>query len=268
MANLGFSFNAADYKPLDGFTLTPKGEYNAILLNTEIDQSKPEKPCLVATFQITEGPEKGTELKENLFLWLPKDGSKSGGSGEISRRKMTSIVNAIGYQGQFSDTSILHGRPLTIKTDIRFSLKNDNSGDYIGFPDIKTFKTYLGPGNAAGADPVQPQAPAATAPMGNAMGAAPTFGGQTGFAMPSAPMGAFPAPAAPMGFPGAQAPVQAAPAAPAGFQMPQAPAAPAPAAFAPQGFAPMAPGGFPAQAAPAPFQPVPGAPSPFGAPGR
>ena len=260
MANIGFSFNAADYKPLDGFTLVPKGEYNAILLKTEIDQTNAEKPKLVATFQIVEGPEKGLELSENLFLWLPKDGSKSGGSGEISRRKMTSIVNAIGFTGAFNDTAVLHGKPLTIKTDIRFSPKNDNPSEFIGFPDIKSFKTYAGPGNAPGADANQPQAPVApAAPAGPAAG----FGG--GFAIPQAPGGAFPAPAAPMGFPGAApAPM----AAPAGFAMPQAPAAPAPVAYAPQGFAPAATGAFPAPAAPAPFQPVPGAPSPFGAPGR
>lgn len=260
MANLGFVFNPADYKPFEDYSTLPKGEYNAILLKTEVDQSNAEKPKLVVTFQIVEGSERGSEISENLFLWLPKDGSKSGGSGEICRRKMTTLLAAIGHQGSFQDTAIFHGKPLTIKTDIKFSPKNNAPGEFIGFAEIKTFKPYAGPGNVAGADANQPQAPVApAAPAGPAAG----FGG--GFAMPQAPGGAFPAPAAPMGFPGAApAPM----AAPAGFQMPQAPAAPAPVAYAPQGFAPAAPGAFPAPAAPAPFQPVPGAPSPFGAPGR
>lgn len=261
MANLGFLFNPADHKPFGDFTLTPKGEWNAIISKSEIDQSDANEPKLVLTFQIFEGSEKGTELHENLFLWTPKDGSKSGGKGDISRRKMTTINNAIGQFEQYQDTAILHNRPLTIKTDIRYSLKNDGSGQYIGFPDIKSFKTCVGAGQAAGADPVQPQAPGAAAPASNApsLPTAPSFGG----GMPAAPSFAPPAAPAPAGFPAAPTGYAPAPVQAGAFAPPMAPAQQFPGAPQQQQFAP------PMGQAPAPFAPpVPGAPAPFAMPPR
>lgn len=252
MANLGFAFNPKDYEPFSDFSMLPKGEWNVVISKSEIDQTDPQDTKLVLTFAIVEGSEKGKELTENFFLWAPKDGSKSGGKGEISRRKMTTINNAIGQFEQYNDSAVLHNRPFTIKTDIEYKLKNDGSGAYIGFARIKSYKSFVGNGQASGADPVQPLMPGAAVPAAGGAPSLPFAAPQVPVApampaAPYAPPAAPAAPAAPAGFPGL----------PAGF--PTAPAQQG-GAFAP----PMAAQPFAPPAAPGAFQPAPGAAAPGG----
>ena len=258
MAQLGFAFNPANFEPLSDYIAVPKGEWNAVIKNTEINTEKPDQPKLVLTFEIIEGACKGATLDLQLALWTPDDVSKKGGGwGAISRRKLRSVTDAVGIHGEFADTAVLHGKPLTITTDLRFSLKNDNSGQYVSFPEIKKFSPFVGQGRAAGADAVQPQAPAAG--VGGA--AAPTVPTLPAFgAAPAAP--GFSAPAAPAGLPAFGAP-QAPSAMPAGFQMPgqqTAPAAPAMAVPPMGGFAP------PVAPAPAFAPPAMGGAAPWGVP--
>lgn len=250
MANIG-QFNPNAQAPLDGgYIPLPKGEWNAQIVDSKIEGTDASNTKLVLTFEVNEGTAKGAKVDVYLFLWTPADGNKGGGKGEISRRKLTSISNALGIFQEFNDTNILHNRPLTLRTDIRFVAKQDGTG-YMEFGDIKEFKQFVGTGRAAGADPVQPQAPGAGMAPAHAapsLPTAPAFGG-----MPQAPAFAPPAP------PTAFAPPQA----PAGFAPPAPPAAPGgfapPMAPAPQQFAP--------PAAPGAYQPPQfGAPPPFGAP--
>lgn len=237
MANIG-AFNPNAQAPLDNYISIPKGEWNAKVIDSKIEGTDASNSKLVLTFEVDEGSAKGGKADVHLFLWSPEK------KGEISRRKLTSIANAVGIFQEFQDTAVLHGRPLTLGTDIRFVPKTDGTG-YMDFADIKAFKTYVGGGRAAGADPVQPQAPGAAA--------APAVGAPTLPTAPGMPM-----------------------AAPGGFTMPAAPAAPVQQQFAApaQGqFAPpMAPAqqfpGAPGQPA-APFQPpYAGAPAPFAPAGQ
>lgn len=230
MANIGV-FNPQAQEALGDFTPIPKGEWNCVITGSEVDQSNPNDPKLVLNCEVCEGAAKGGKFDVHLWIWSPEK------KGEISRRKLTSITNAIGLYQQFDDTAILHGKPFTVKTDIRWVPKKDNPSEMTGFPDPKSFKAYMGP-QAAGADPVQPTAPAAPAQavgapglrLPGATGMQPAFGQQPAFQ---------PAPAF------AQAPVAT--------QQP-APQFQAPPQAAPQQFAPPQASGFP---------PIPGAPGPW-----
>ena len=248
MANLGFNFNPAQFEPLNVFILTPKGEWNAVVKDTKVDTEKQDQPKLVVTFEIIEGSCKGASLDLQLALWTPDDAAKKGGGwGAISRRKLRSLTDALGIHGEFNDSAVLHGKPVTLTTDLRFVSKTNAPGEYAAFPDIKKFSPYVGQGRAAGADAVQPTPPAAN--VGGASAAAPQLPQMGASALPTLPqMGNFAPPAAP---PVAtqQAPAQM----PQGFQMPgqqTAPMAPPP-GMPPMGMQMPQMGGFAPPAAPA-----------------
>lgn len=251
MANIG-SFNPQQFEPLGEFTSVPKGEWNVIIADSEVDQSNPNDPKLVLHLEFVGGEADGNKAKGgkadiHLWLWAPSENGKS--KGDISRRKLRSITDALGFFQQFEDTAVLHNKPFTVKTDIRWVEKRDGSG-YTGFPDVKSFGQYKGQ-QAAGADPVQPQAPAATAQTAPTLPSAPAFGAPAFGAAPTMPT----TPAAP-------APGQFAPPAMPAYAAPPVATQQAPA----QGFAPPM-GNFAPPAAPAApaFQPpVPGAPGPWG----
>lgn len=248
MANLGFNFNPSQFEPLGDFIAIPKGEWNAIVKETKIDTEKQDQPKLVVTFEIIEGSCKGGTVDVLLALWTPADPDKKGGGwGEISRRKLRSITDAVGIHVEFNDSDVLHGKPVTLTTDLRFASKTDGTG-YASFADIKKFSPFVGQGRAAGADPQQPTPPAAGVGGGNAP-TAPTLPGLGAMNLPQmgAPVQQPMAPPvatqqAPVGMPaGFQMPgQQTAPVAPVGMQMPQM------GSFAP----PAAPTGMPAFQAP------------------
>lgn len=251
MAAIG-QFNPNAQAPLESYISIPKGEWNAKIIDSKVEGTDASNSKVVLTFEVDEGSAKGGKADVHLFLWSPEK------KGEISRRKLTSIANAVGIFQEFGDTSVLHGRPLTLTTDVRFVAKTDGTG-FMDFPDVKAFKTYVGGGRAAGADPVQPQAPGAAAPASNApsLPAAPSFGG----GMPQAPSFAPPAAPAAPSFPGTPMGGYAPPAQAGAFAPPMAPAQQFPGA--PGSFAP------PMGQTPAPFAPpVPGAPAPFATPPR
>lgn len=253
MANIG-AFNPNAQAPLENFINIPKGEWNVKIVDSKIEGQEQGNPKIVLTLEVDEGSAKGGKADVHLFLWSAEK------KGEISRRKMTSICMALGIMQEFQDTNVLHGRPFTIKTDLRFVPKQDGTG-MMEFPDVKAFLPYVGPGRAAGADPIQPQPPAAQAAPAAGAPTLPTFG-----QLPQAPGAGAPAmPAQPF----------APPAPPASFAPPMAPAGmpAAPGAFAPPPMgAPAAPQyGAPPVGygqAPAPYAPPVGAPPPFGAPQR
>ena len=259
MANIGV-FNPQAQEALGDFTPIPKGEWNCIITGSEVDQSNPNDPKLVLNCEVCEGAAKGGKFDVHLWIWSPEK------KGEISRRKLTSITNAIGLYQQFDDTAILHGKPFTVKTDIRWVPKKDNPSEMTGFPDPKSFKAYMGP-QAAGADPVQPTEPAAPAQavgapglrLPGAPGMQPAFGQQPAFqpapAFAQAPV-ATPQPAPQFQTPAPGMAPAFPPAGPAGMApaFGQQPQFQAPPQAAPQQFAPPQAPGFP---------PIPGAPGPW-----
>ena len=259
MTTANFTMNCDGFEPMSNFVLTPKGEWNAVIKSMEFVQAEGNTPdLLVPSFEIVEGSAKGAVLEKKLAIWAPEDTSKKGGGwAGVSKRIMRSILDAVGVHGDFNPATLI-GKPLTITTDIKFQLKNDNSDQYMPFPELRKFAPYVGAGRAAGADPQQPTPPAAGVGGGNAP-AAPTLPGLGAMSLPQMgaptqqPMAGFTAPVAPMAPPVAtqQAPVgmpagfqmpgqQTAPTAPGGMQMPQM------GGFAP----PAAPAGMPAFQAP------------------
>ena len=256
MAAANFTMNCDNFEPMSDFVLTPKGEWNVVIKGMEFVPTDGKTPdLLVPSFEIVEGSAKGAVLEKKLAIWAPEDTSKKGGGWPgVSKRLMRSILDAVGVHGDFNPATLI-GKPLTITTDIKFQLKNDNSGQYMPFPELRKFAPYVGQGRAAGADAVQPTPPAAN--VGGASAAAPQLPQMGASALPTLPqMGNFAPPAAP---PVATqpAPVQM----PQGFQMPgqqTAPMAPPP-GMPPMGmqmpqmgnFAPpAAPAGMPAFQAP------------------
>lgn len=234
MANIGV-FNPQAQEALGDFTPIPKGEWNCVITGSEVDQSNANDPKLILHFEVCEGAAKGGKFDVFLWIWHPSENNGKG-KGDISRRKLTSITNALGIYQQFDDTAILHGKPMTVKTDIRWVPKKDAPGEMTGFPDPKSFNPYKG-AQAAGADPVQPTAPAAPAQGVGVPGLQPAFGQQPAFQ----PAPTFAPPAAPVA---TQAPAPQFQAPPQGFA-PGGPAGMAPPVAAPQQFPPPAAPGFP-----------------------
>jgi hypothetical protein len=111
MGNLD-GYNANDHEPTD-FELVPKGDYEAIIVDSKKKATKTGGEMLVLEFVIIEGPYKNRKLWERLNLV-----NSSTVAVEIAQGTLSSICRAVGVMTP-QDSSELHSKPLTIKVGIR-----------------------------------------------------------------------------------------------------------------------------------------------------
>jgi len=121
MSNLSsYNFNASEVEPSKGFELIPRGDYCAAIIASQMRTTNDGNgEQLVLRFQILDGHYKNRLVFANLNM---KNLSEK--ATEISRRDLSAICHAVGVLSP-SDSSELHGKPLTLSIAIK---KNKNSG--------------------------------------------------------------------------------------------------------------------------------------------
>lgn len=204
MAELNFDLSTVEAS--QGFELMPLSDYNLAVIGSEVKptQANPSFAYLQLTLEVLDGPFKNRKLWHTLNLWNSETASA------IAKQDLKAILLAAGLPITTTDSTALHGRPMTCKVGVK---KGTN-----GYEDknvVKGWGVYAGPAGQAAS-------PFAGAPVVPPAQANP-------FAQVAAP--AVPAPVAPV----AAAPVAQVPAAPVNpfAQAPVAVVPPAPVAAAP-----------------------------------
>lgn len=113
MGNLD-GFDANNTEPAGTSEPLPSGKYTAVISKSEMVDTRAGDVQLKLTFQIVDGPHKGRNVWDRLF-WVNNEKGKAGKDEavRISKGKLSSICHAIGVMRP-SDSSELHGKPLTI----------------------------------------------------------------------------------------------------------------------------------------------------------
>lgn len=252
MAALGFSYDFSHLPEFEEYSILPKGHWNVCIIDGEVKASG-TTTRLQLKFRVLDGSHAGSEFTDNFTLMHDNEKAQA-----IGQQRLGAIQRAVNWLQALSDVAQIANKPFTVRTDLRWSLKD---GKQYTFVDVKKITPYVGTNMATGADAVQPTPPAPEAPA-PALGGIPAPGGlRLPAATPAMAAPRAPAVAAPVGMPadmvlpgqntlGTQPPAMAAP---------QAPAVAAPVGMLP---------GMPAQAqAPAMGAPPAGAPM-FRLPGQ
>jgi len=129
MSNLQ-GFNAAEVEPATGFDVIPAGEYEAIIIESEMKPTKNNNGSyLQLTFQLTGGQYDGRYVWARLNLDNPNQQAV-----DIAQRELSAICRAVGVMTP-SDSSDLHDVPLIIKVGIEPA-----RGQYSESNSIKSYK--------------------------------------------------------------------------------------------------------------------------------
>jgi len=109
MAQLPGAFNSSEEKGMDDFSPVPVGKYLAMIVESELkDNSNQNGKILSLRVKIIDGEHKGRLVFDNLNIVNPSEQAM-----EISRKALASIGKAVGA-GTFTDTEVLHGKPMLI----------------------------------------------------------------------------------------------------------------------------------------------------------
>jgi hypothetical protein len=113
MAFIDFDFDPTTVEP-SKFGLTPIGEYIVEVTETDYKSTKDSTGKYIELkMTVLDGPYAGRQIVDRLNV---KNNSEF--AVEIAQRTLKDILDAIGYKGQFRDTSVLHNRPMKIKVSI------------------------------------------------------------------------------------------------------------------------------------------------------
>lgn len=112
MNDLGFDANKVD--PNQGFDLMPAGEYDAVIVNSEVKPTaNGEGKYLKLELQILSGQFQNRKLWDNLNLW-----NKSEEAVKIAKGSLSSICRAVGVMTP-KDSTELHNKPLRVSVKIK-----------------------------------------------------------------------------------------------------------------------------------------------------
>lgn len=112
MANLD-GFDANQVEPDKGFGLMPKGDYNAVITDSELKNTTAGTgQYLALTFQILDGQFQNRKLWENLNIKNPNPDTV-----RIAKGQLSAICRATGVMTP-KDSSELHNKPLKISVGI------------------------------------------------------------------------------------------------------------------------------------------------------
>lgn len=162
MAVLDEYFDATTVKPDSGFRLIPAGKYTAMLIASELMNTKANDGMILKLkFQITEGDEAGSEIGSTIN-WR----NKSQKAQEIGRAQFSALCHAVGVLGT-QETEDLHFRPLVIDVRVEETeSKKDGQIQYDETGKPKMFKNNkIDKFTAIGAAVPQQQAPVARPPQ-------------------------------------------------------------------------------------------------------
>ncbi len=151
MADLG-GFNAMAVEPNVGFDVMPAGEYDAVIVASEVKPtSKGDGKMLKLELQILNGTFQNRKVWDNLNIWNPNAQAVT-----IAKGTLSAICRAVNVLTP-NDSSELHNRPLKIK------LKVEKDPEYGDRNVVKGYK----PRQAGPATPPAPQSQPAGATAAN-----------------------------------------------------------------------------------------------------
>lgn len=174
MALLGGTFDATQVQPDTPYEVLPAGDYNVIITESEMVDTRTGGQMLKLTLQVIDGQHQGRILFDrlNLVNANPK-------AVEIAQRTLSAICRAVGKL-QVNDSAELHNLPLIASVKIR-----PPEGQYGAQNDVKGYKPAAGqpphsqPINMGAATQASaPQAPAAPAPAQPAAATPPWMAGK------------------------------------------------------------------------------------------
>lgn len=115
MSDMGdLNFNAAEVEPNEGFTPIPAGEYDVIIVGSEVKPTaNGTGKYLRLTLQVLTGPCQNRQLFENLNLWNPNQQTV-----DIAKGTLSAICRAVGILTP-KDSSELMQKTLTIRVTVR-----------------------------------------------------------------------------------------------------------------------------------------------------
>lgn len=110
-----FDFDPSAVTPVaaPSFEPIPKGHYEAIILDTDVKETKRgDGQYIAVTFQITEGEYTGRRVWQNLNVSNPNKQAE-----DIGRAELSSLCHAVNVD-KMTDTEMLHDIPLSIEVGI------------------------------------------------------------------------------------------------------------------------------------------------------
>ena len=148
-------FDANTVEPNKGFGLIDKGDYDAIITDSEKkDTQKGDGAYIAMTFQICQaGDYQNRKLWLNLNLWNPNEKAVT-----IAKGQLSAICRAVGVMTP-NDTSDLHNKPMKISVGQRKNKTSNQLENVInGFKPRQSGPTQQ-PAKPASAAPVAAGSP-------------------------------------------------------------------------------------------------------------
>jgi hypothetical protein len=125
----GLGFNANDVEPNEGFDLLPDGEYDAIIVASEIKKTTAGTGSYLSLeLQVLNGKYQNRKIWDNLNILNPSEKAQ-----QIARGTLSAICRAVNVLTP-KDTAELHNKPL------RISVKIEKSTGYNDKNVVKAYK--------------------------------------------------------------------------------------------------------------------------------
>jgi hypothetical protein len=145
-------FDASVVEPTTDFEAIPKGDYLAMVVDSEDKPTKSgDGKYLQLTLEILDGDHKGRRLWDRLNLW-----NKNETAVKIAQGSLSALCHAVGVLRP-KDSAELHGKPVTIKVIVEE--RNDKPGVF-----KNEIKGYAAVGAASKAPATSAPAAASTRP--------------------------------------------------------------------------------------------------------
>lgn len=105
-----FGIDLQDTEPMGDFAPIPTDEYECMIQESELKETKNGDNYISLQFVILDGPFKDRILFENLLLWHPNETTQ-----KIAKQKLLSIQLACGFTENVESTETLHNIPMVLK---------------------------------------------------------------------------------------------------------------------------------------------------------
>lgn len=124
MANLNTTINPDEAAGFSGqFQIIPPGDYLAVIVEDKLQPNKNNNgQVLMIKFELQDGTRR--TLKAHINLSNPSEVAQ-----KIGRAELAKIAQSIGHDAPLADTSVLYGRPLTIKIIVEEFKSNKDGKD-------------------------------------------------------------------------------------------------------------------------------------------
>ena len=107
------NFNTEGIENIEDFSPIPKGEYTAVIVNSEIKTAQSGKgQYLALEFEIIDGEYNNRKLFNNLNIRHTSEKAQA-----IAQRELATICRAVG-RNTVNDSGELHMKPMTIKVAV------------------------------------------------------------------------------------------------------------------------------------------------------